>query len=123
MLSRWTDFLTSDGEKPWRNRDAEFDESYPGKEAIIIASLPGWECLLGALESLKPWDLGKIIYIRNEGQTVLEAIQRQLAHDPHHVGQILYQAKVLKETILCRFRSQKGLQAILTGRNLPRKRE
>ena len=56
----------------------------------------GWDCLFTALDSLKPSDLHKIIYIRNEGQTVLEAIQRQLAHYPHHVGQIIYQAKILK---------------------------
>lgn len=96
MLSRWTDFLTSDGEKSWRDREAEFDESYPDKKTMMVAWEKGWECLLGAVESLTPADLGKVIYIRNEGQTVLEAIQRQLAHYPHHVGQILYQAKVLK---------------------------
>ena len=56
----------------------------------------GWTCLLNAIESLKPEDLSKIIYIRNEGQTVLDAVQRQLAHYPHHVGQILYQAKAIK---------------------------
>lgn len=56
----------------------------------------GWTCLLSALESLKPEDLEKIIYIRNEGQSVMEAIQRQLAHYPHHVGQIIYQAKAIK---------------------------
>jgi hypothetical protein len=96
MLSRWTDFLTSDGEKPWRNREAEFEESYPDKKTMMEAWENGWNCLLSALDSLQPQDLSKIIHIRNEGQTVLEAIQRQLAHYPHHVGQILFQAKVLK---------------------------
>lgn len=96
MLSRWTDFLTSDGEKSWRNREAEFDEAYVDKKAMMEAWEKGWSCLLNALESLKPEDLGKIIYIRNEGQSVMEAIQRQLAHYPHHVGQILYQAKAIK---------------------------
>jgi hypothetical protein len=96
MLSRWTDFLTSDGEKSWRNREAEFEESYRDKKTMMAAWEKGWECLLNAVESLKPEDLSKIIYIRNEGQTVLDAIQRQLAHYPHHVGQILYQAKALK---------------------------
>ena len=96
MLSRWTDFLTSDGEKPWRNREAEFDEGYPDKKTMIDAWNKGWECLLNALESLKPEDLSKVIYIRNEGQSVLEAIQRQLAHYPHHVAQIIYQAKAIK---------------------------
>lgn len=96
MLSRWTDFLTSDGEKSWRNREAEFDEAYPDKQAMMNAWEKGWSCLIQAMEILKPEDLSKVIYIRNEGQSVLEAIQRQLAHYPHHVGQILYQAKVIK---------------------------
>jgi len=96
MLSRWTDFLTSDGEKPWRDREAEFDQQYPDKKAMMEAWEKGWSVLLDTLESLKPEDLGKIIYIRNEGQSVMEAIQRQLAHYPHHVGQILYQAKAIK---------------------------
>lgn len=96
MLSRWTDFLTSDGEKSWRNRESEFDDAYTNKTVMMDAWEKGWSCLFAALESLKPDDLSKIIYIRNEGQTVLEAIQRQLAHYPHHVGQILFQAKVIK---------------------------
>jgi hypothetical protein len=96
MLSRWTDFLTSDGEKPWRDREAEFEISYADKKSMMEAWEKGWECLLNTLKSLTPEDLSKIIYIRNEGQTVMEAIQRQLAHYPHHVGQILFQAKVLK---------------------------
>ena len=96
MLSRWTDFLTSDGEKTWRDREAEFEEQYPDKKTMMEAWEKGWSVLLNSLESLKPEDLGKIIYIRNEGQSVMEAIQRQLAHYPHHVGQILYQAKAVK---------------------------
>lgn len=96
MLSRWTDFLTSDGEKSWRNREAEFEESFPDKKAMLDAWEKGWACLLNTLESLKPSDLATIIYIRNEGQSVLEAIQRQLAHYSSHVGQIMYQAKIIK---------------------------
>jgi hypothetical protein len=96
MLSRWTDFLTSDGEKPWRNREAEFEKGYSSKKEMLEAWEKGWACLFSALGSLTPQDLTKIIFIRNEGQTVMEAIQRQLAHYPHHVGQILYQAKALK---------------------------
>ncbi len=96
MLSRFTDFLTTDGEKPWRNREAEFDQAYPNKKEMMEAWEKGWACLFRALENLQPTDLSKIIYIRNEGQTVLEAIQRQLAHYPHHIGQILYQAKAIK---------------------------
>lgn len=96
MLSRWTDFLTSDGEKSWRNREAEFEASYPDKQTMLAAWDKGWFCLFQALENLKPEDLAKEIYIRNEGQSVLEAIQRQLAHYPSHVGQILFQAKAIK---------------------------
>jgi hypothetical protein len=96
MLSRWTDFLTTDGEKTWRNREAEFEEGYADKKAMLEAWEKGWAGLFKALETLKPEDLATIVYIRNEGQTVMEAIQRQLAHYPHHVGQIIYQAKVLK---------------------------
>lgn len=96
MLSRWTNFLTSDGEKSWRNREAEFEQSYPDKRVMLEAWQKGWDCLLTTLDSLKPTDLATIIYIRNEGQTVLEAIQRQQAHYASHVGQILYQAKIIK---------------------------
>lgn len=86
MLSRFTDFLTADGEKSWRNREAEFAEGYATKAELLAAWEKGWACLFTALDSLQPADLSRIIYIRNEGQTVLEAIQRQLAHYPHHVG-------------------------------------
>ncbi len=96
MLSRWTDFLTTDGEKSWRNREAEFDQTYSDKKSMMEAWEKGWSCLFTALESIRPGDLSKIIYIRNEGQPVLEAIQRQLAHYASHVGQIMYQAKIIR---------------------------
>ena len=96
MLSRFTDFLTTDGEKPWRDREAEFEEAYADKQTMMQAWTKGWTCLFNAIDALQPEDVSKIIYIRNEGQTVLEAIQRQLAHYASHVGQILYQAKVVK---------------------------
>ena len=96
MLSRWTDFLTTDGEKSWRNREAEFDESYPDKKSMMEAWEKGWSCMFQTLENLKPTDLATVIYIRNEGQPVLEAIQRQLAHYASHIGQIMYQAKIIK---------------------------
>jgi hypothetical protein len=96
MLSRWTDFLGSDGEKSWRNRESEFSIAYPDKKSMMDAWEKGWGCLLTTLESLTPADLATVIYIRNEGQSVLEAIQRQLAHYSSHVGQIMYQAKIIK---------------------------
>lgn len=95
MLSRWTDFLTSDGEKPWRNRDDEFENLDAGQDVFEIWE-QGWKCLFDALESLRAEELSQIIYIRNEGHTVLEAINRQLAHYAYHVGQIVFYAKVLK---------------------------
>lgn len=96
MLSRFTDFLTSDGEKEWRNRDAEFEVGYGSKNEMLKAWESGWEKLLSAIDSLKEGDLSRVIYIRNEGQTVIDALHRQLAHYPHHVGQIIYIAKMLK---------------------------
>lgn len=94
MLSRWTDFLTSDGEKSWRNRDSEFEVVINSKTELIEKWNEGWNCFLTALENLKESDLEKIIYIRNEGHTVQEAINRQLAHYPYHVGQIVFIAKM-----------------------------
>lgn len=96
MLSRWTDFLTSDGEKEGRNRDAEFENYFITKEEMIAYWDKGWTCLFDAINSLQPEQLSEIIYIRNEGHTVLEAINRQLAHYPYHVGQIVFYAKMLK---------------------------
>lgn len=95
MLSRWTDFLTTDGEKPWRDRDAEFANDDQDKAELLKKWNEGWECLLNALQSIRPDQLGDIVYIRNEGHTVMEAINRQLAHYPYHVGQIIYAAKML----------------------------
>lgn len=98
MLSRWTDFLTSDGEKEWRNRDSEFENDLQSKEEVLEIWNKGWDCLENALNSLKPEQLSDIIYIRNEGHTVIEAINRQLAHYPYHVGQIVFYAKQLKKS-------------------------
>ncbi len=117
MLSRWTDFLTTDGEKEWRNRDGEFDESidrhpeldsgsqemlnqvqHDRKTKLLSLWNEGWDCLFKALADLKPEELSNIIYIRNEGHTALEAINRQLAHYPYHIGQIVFYAKMLKKT-------------------------
>jgi uncharacterized damage-inducible protein DinB len=96
MLSRWTDFLNSDGEKTWRNRDDEFEDTLNTKEAVITAWNEGWDCLFQALDSIEDQDLERIVYIRNEGHTVLEAIHRQLAHYAYHIGQIVYLARMLK---------------------------
>ncbi len=97
MLSRWTDFLTSDGEKEWRNRDSEFEDSVTTRQELINQWEKGWKCFFDALNALKTEDLDKIIYIRNQGHSVTEAINRQLAHYPYHVGQIVFIGKMLSE--------------------------
>lgn len=98
MLSRWTDFLTSDGEKQWRNRDDEFENPFTDAETLMQKWNEGWQCLFNALQTITPENLNSIIYIRNEGHTVVEAINRQLAHYPYHIGQIVFFAKQLKQT-------------------------
>ena len=95
MLSRWTNFLTSDGEKDWRNRDDEFENDITTKEEMLSKWNAGWQCLFDALHSLQETDLQKIIYIRNQGQTVTEAINRQLCHYSYHVGQIVFIGKMI----------------------------
>jgi Protein of unknown function (DUF1572) len=90
MLSRWTDFLTTDGEKEWRNRDAEFENDWHTRQALMDKWNKGWQCFQDALNKLTEDDLAKIIYIRNMGQTVADAINRQLAHYPYHIGQIVF---------------------------------
>lgn len=96
MLSRWTNFLTEDGEKDWRHRDAEFEDTYKSKDELIENWDKGWNCLFNAIRPLKPENLESIIYIRNGGHTVTEAINRQLAHYAYHVGQIVFLGKLLK---------------------------
>lgn len=96
MLSRWTNFLTSDGEKEWRNRDAEFENVLKTKSDVLQRWNEGWECLFQAINSLTEEDLDKVIYIRNQGHTVVEAINRQLAHYPYHIGQMVFIAKMIK---------------------------
>lgn len=98
MLSRWTDFLTTDGEKDWRNRDGEFEENYKTKASLLAFWNKGWDCLFDAINSLHPEQLSEVIYIRKEGHTVMDAINRQLAHYPYHIGQIVFYAKMLKQT-------------------------
>lgn len=97
MLSRWTDFLTSDGEKEWRNRDGEFEEVIKTKEELLKTWEKGWDCLFNTINSLTSDQLSQIIYIRNEGHTAADAINRQLAHYPYHVGQMVFYAKMLKK--------------------------
>lgn len=98
MLSRWTDFFTTDGEKDWRNRDLEFLSTIDDKKELLDIWNTGWNCLLTALDKIEPEQLSQIIYIRNEGHTTVEAINRQLAHYSYHIGQIVFYGKLLKKT-------------------------
>ena len=95
MISRWTDIFTTDGEKSTRNREAEFTPSTPTRQTITETWEQGWQCLFDTLDKLTADDLGKIIYIRNQGHTVMEAVNRQLAHYPYHAGQIVFLGKML----------------------------
>jgi len=94
MRSRWTDFLTTDGEKPDRNRDSEFEQKAEDTRAAIVSRWEdGWRALFDAISSLQPGDLAKTVTIRGEAHTVLQAINRQLSHYSAHVGQIVLLAK------------------------------
>lgn len=94
MLSRWTDFRTSDGEKEWRNRDREFESPEWNREFLMTAWNKGWDCLESAISPIQDEELHEIVYIRNEGHSILEAIHRQLAHYAYHVGQIVYLSRM-----------------------------
>ncbi|NIJ55218.1 DUF1572 family protein [Dyadobacter arcticus] len=95
MLSRWTDFLTADGEKDWRQRESEFQNDIQSKTQLFEIWNSGWACLFKALEEISIVDLNKEIFIRNQGHTVIQAINRQLAHYPYHIGQIVFIGKMV----------------------------
>ncbi len=94
MMSRWTDFISSDGEKKWRERDAEFEVDQPARDAVNEWWNKGWNCLFSALANLSDQDLSKTVLIRNQEHSVQEAINRQLAHYSYHIGQIVLIAKM-----------------------------
>jgi Protein of unknown function (DUF1572) len=97
MLSRWTDFRTTDGEKEWRNRDTEFEQNDHSKLQLMNFWNKGWVCYLSAIESIQPEELLNTLKIRGESHTYIDAIHRQLAHYPYHVGQIVFLCKLLKD--------------------------
>jgi hypothetical protein len=120
MCSRWSDFLTSDGEKPDRNRDCEFELPPQGREAVLELWERGWETLFGALEPLTDADLARTVTIRGEAHSVMQAINRQLAHYPYHCGQIVFLAKHLRHEnwhslSVPRGHSQEFNQKVATG--------
>jgi hypothetical protein len=96
MLSRWTNFLTEDGEKDWRQRDDEFESHDYSKQQLIDIWNKGWDCLLNELDSLTEADLLKTVYIRKEPLSAIDAITRQVAHYSYHVGQIVYIGRIIK---------------------------
>jgi hypothetical protein len=95
MLSRWTEFLTTDGEKEWRNRDGEFENSLKTRKDLYLLWTEGWNLVFDAVESLSDSDLEKTVKIRGRKHTVIEAINRQVAHYAYHIGQMVYMAKIL----------------------------
>jgi hypothetical protein len=99
MKSRFTDFLVSDGEKPWRNRDQEFEQPAGSTRAEVMQAWDeGWDLVLSTVKSLQPADVGRTVTIRGEPHTVLQAVSRQVAHYAYHVGQIVFVAKHLRSS-------------------------
>lgn len=98
MRSRWTDFYTTDGEKEWRKRDEEFEGNLQNKQQLMEVWQNGWNCLFNITEKLQPHDLLKIVYIRGEALTVIDAINRQIAHYSYHVGQLVFLSKHIRST-------------------------
>lgn len=96
MRSRWTNFLTEDGEKSWRNRETEFLSPPQSKKELLHLWEEGWQCLFNSLENLEDSDFEKPIKIRNQELTIMQALSRQLAHYSYHVGQIVYLGKTIK---------------------------
>lgn len=94
LLSRWTDFLTTDGEKPWRNRDDEFVDTFTNRAEVLEYWERGWSCLFATLQGLQPEDLGKTVLIRGEPHSVLLAMERSLGHTCYHIGQIVQVARI-----------------------------
>lgn len=96
MLSRWTDFLTSDGEKEWRERDVEFESVIPSKSELLKKWNEGWECLFDALNRVNSDNFTAEVFIRNQSHTIVEAVNRQMMHYAYHIGQIVYVGKMIK---------------------------
>jgi hypothetical protein len=121
MRSRWTDFLTTDGEKPDRKRDTEFVDPPATRHALLESWEKGWNLVFSALEPLTDADLGRTVMIRGEAHSVMQAINRQIAHYAQHVGQIVFLAKHLAGTkwtslSIPRNRSAEFNQRVLAGK-------
>ncbi|WP_292010255.1 DUF1572 family protein [Chryseobacterium sp.] len=97
MLSRWTNFLTEDGEKSWRHRDEEFVGTFKTKQEVTDFWEKGWKCFFDALNQINDENLYSSVYIRGEAHPLIDAVLRQMAHYPYHIGQIVYIAKMLTD--------------------------
>jgi hypothetical protein len=120
MRSRWTDFLTSDGEKPDRHRDTEFEDAPATRAAVMAMWQAGWDCVFAALEPLTDADLAREVKIRGEAHSVMQAINRQIGHYALHIGQIIFLAKHLqsaqwKALTIPRGKSEEFLRRVLAG--------
>jgi hypothetical protein len=125
MISRWSDFLHSDGEKPDRNRDEEFTASPESREELLVLWESGWNMLFAALAPLTLADLGRTVTIRSEPHSVMQTINRQLAHYPYHCGQIIFIAKHLNGTkwqtlSVARGKSQEYTKRVAAGESSQR---
>lgn len=96
MRSRWTDLLTSDGEKEWRERDLEFEEVITDRATLLARWEEGWQCVFAALDTLNAGNFDGIVYIRAQAHTITDAVNRQLCHYAYHVGQIVLLGRILK---------------------------
>ncbi len=96
MMSRWTDFLTSDGEKEWRERDKEFESVIKSREELFEKWQEGWACLFSALDSLNKENFGTEVFIRNQSHSIIDAVNRQFAHYSYHIGQLVYLGRMIK---------------------------
>ncbi len=96
MHSRWTNFFSEDGEKSWRNRESEFDADFTSHEQMMAYWEKGWQCLFAALAEINSENFNSTFYIRSEAHSITEAINRQLAHYAHHIGQIVYIGRMQK---------------------------
>lgn len=97
MLSRWTNFLTEDGEKEWRKREAEFENDIHSRAELLKKWNEGWQCLFDALDSVNETNFDQSVYIRNIGHTITDAINRQLAHYSYHIGQMVFLGKMITD--------------------------
>lgn len=97
MVSRFTNFYEEDGEKPWRNRDREFESVVTTREEMMEVWNKGWKVFLDVVNNLQDLDLERTVYIRNEPHSTLEALNRQLAHYSYHIGQIVFLSKMVSE--------------------------